>query len=102
MSAFSLVQTTDRNTNQLQSNIAQALNPLLNNALLQGSIIKGVSLSVGSNSVNHGLNRKLQGWIIIRKRASSDIYDTQDSNSSPDKTLQLTASVAVTVDLYCF
>ena len=81
---------------------ASEINPVLSNALVQGVLLKSVKLSSGSNVINHGLGRVLQGWIPVRIRASATMYDTQDANPSPGLTLQLTVSAAVTVDIYVF
>lgn len=103
MAAIPLVQTTDRTINQLQQNIAQAVQPLLSNAQNLGGLLTSISLNVGSNTINHGLDRTLQGWSIVRLRSTfAQIYDTQDSNQSPSKTLLLTSDTAVVVDIYVF
>lgn len=98
----SQVQTTDRVIGQIQSNIITPLNLILSNPITDGILLQNVTLSSGDNSINHKLGRKLQGWFIVRQRASASIYDKQDSNSLPDKTLSLNASAQVTVDLYVF
>lgn len=86
----------------LQTRWASELNPVLNNPLVNGRLIKSVVLGTGANVVNHGLGRPLQGWVLTRVRANATVYDTQDSNSTPGLTLKLTASAAATVDLYVF
>ena len=96
------VQTTDRIVNQLQDNIANFVEPISDNVLLPGIILKNVALAVGSNTIQHKLGRLLQGWFIVRQRASASIYDTQDTNTSQTTTLRLTSSAVVTVDLYVF
>lgn len=96
------VQTTDRVVNQLQDNIANFIEPLGNNVLLSGIILKNVALAVGSNTIQHGLGRLLLGWFIVRQRASASIYDTQDTNPSPTTTLRLTSSAVVVVNIYVF
>lgn len=102
MRSIALVQTEDRNVNQLQQNITQALNPMLKNPLLNGYILTEISLAAGANIIEHGLGRPLIGWFLVRRRANESVYDTQDSNTSPSTTLQLTASGAVVVDIYVF
>jgi hypothetical protein len=87
---------------QLQTKWAAVLEPLLSTPMLSGSILKRVSLSTGSNTVNHGLARELQGWFIVRQRASATIYDTQDSNALNDRTLVLVSSANVVVDIFVF
>lgn len=89
--------------NQLQQNISQSLNPLIANAITNGNIIENVSLNVGKNVVNHGLNRNLQGWLPIRWQGSwAQIYDLQNLNNSPSKNLILVSNSVVTINLYVF
>jgi len=100
--SISKTQTPDRVINQLQDSLIQGIKPLIANPFLNGRLIENVSLKVGSNSINHGLGRKLQGWSIVRKRAQAGVYDTQDENEIPDKTLLLTSDAIVSVNLYVF
>lgn len=99
---ITLVQSDDRNMNQLQTNINTALSPLLQNALLNGTVVKNVALLAGPNIVNHGLGRALVGWSIVRQRAAAQVYDAQDANTQPALTLALVSSANVSVDLYVF
>src|ERR1700691_5340345 len=87
---------------QMSTKWSAIINPFLQNPLNNASILKNVSLTAGSNTINHGLGQTLQGWYIIRQRASSQIYDTQDSNPTPAITLILQASAPVVVDLVVF
>lgn len=102
MRKIAKVQTSDRILNQLQSNIAYALNPILTNPATQGRILRAVALKSGANVVQHGLGAPLTGWIPVRIRGAATLYDTQDSNQTPSSTLLITSSAAVTVDLYVF
>jgi hypothetical protein len=101
-SNISKLQTDNRILNQIQDNVQRALQPLADCPLVGGFILTSVKLASGTNSINHMLGRTLQGWFTVRVRAAATFYDTQDSNPTPDKTLQLTASGAVTVDLFIF
>jgi hypothetical protein len=95
-------QSTDRILSQLQTAWASLINPVITLPQSQGIILPNVSLASGANVVNHMLGRKLQGWQIVRQRASATIYDTQDLNQTPQLTLNLTASGAVVVNLFVF
>lgn len=86
----------------MQSSWATQLNPLLENPILKGSILSNVKLEIGTNEVPHKLNRKLTGWIIIRKRGASDIYDLQDQEIRPTQFLKLNSSASCQVDIYVF
>jgi hypothetical protein len=97
-----LQYSTDRAVNQLQQYQAQSLNPLIRNPITNGIILQSVSLAIGTNTIKHNLNRVLQGWHLVRKRANSDIYDEQDSNQNQDKYLVLNSSAQVVVDIYVF
>lgn len=100
--AIGQVQSDDRLQNQLQSNLQPFIRSLTENAILSGIILQQVDLVVGDNTVVHKLNKKLQGWYLVRVRASASIYDKQDDNPNPNKTLILNSSAAVTVDIAVF
>ncbi len=85
-----------------QTRWASVLNPMIAAPQNNSSILESVALASGANIINHKLGRKLQGWKIVRQRASATIYDTQDANPRPELTLQLTASGAVVCDIEVF
>lgn len=90
------------NLAQTQNTWATALDPLISRPANNSIIIKDQALKSGANVINHRLGRKLQGWTLVRIRASATVYDTQDANVMPELTLQLTASADVTVDIEVF
>lgn len=81
---------------------AAQLNPLLANPLNEVSILKNVSLFTGVNVINHKLAKPLQGWFLLRKRAACNLYDTQDSNQTPQFTLELVSDADASVDIGVF
>jgi len=87
---------------QLQPKWASQINPVLSNPLNNASILKNQALVTGANVINHKLGQPLQGWYISRQRAAASIYDTQDSNQTPQLTLNLQSSAPVVVDLVVF
>ena len=86
----------------MQTKWASILDAFLSNPSLQSNILNKVPLSTGANTVNHLLGKKLTGWRVVRLRSSATIYDTQDSNQTPQSTLILVASAPVVVDLEVF
>lgn len=94
--------TVDKSLSLLQTQWASQIDPVLLQPLNSGLILPNVSLVTGSNTINHRLGRDLQGWFVVRQRSAASIYDTQDSNQLPAKTLLLTASAGVVVDLFVF
>lgn len=81
---------------------ASQLDPLLANPMNQVNILKNVNLINGTNTINHRLGAKLQGWFLTRLRGAAAIYDQQDSNPSPELTLILVSNANVSVDIGVF
>lgn len=104
MATLPQFQSDDRDFQLMQNRWASIINPIVNNPANQSLILKNIVLLSAStpNVVNHLLGRTLQGWSVIRQRASAIIWDTQDTNSSSQLTLNLRTSADVTVDLEVF
>lgn len=100
--AIPLVQTEDRNINQLQSNIIPPLNTIIKNKIVNNNFLSGVQLINGTTVVNHLLDRKLVGWVITRQKSSAIIFDSQDTNPDQDVSLRLVSNAAVIVDIMVF
>lgn len=101
--AYKKVNTDDKDINKLQENLSQFFVSIENNPIIDGTLFKEVVLTSGqANLIEHKLSRKPLGWVVIRKRGQSDIWDLQDSNSLPSRTLDLRCSSTVTVDLWIF
>lgn len=84
----------------LQSQWAQALNPLLVNPLTLGLQLQPVSLAATTPlTINHLLGRVQQGYFITSQNASANIWQTQPFNN---KTLTLEASAIVTISLWVY
>lgn len=101
MAKLPYFDTDDLSLSLLQDKWAQVLEPVINQPQNNAVILKGIVLS-SSSVINHTLGRKLQGWQVVRQRGDASIYDRQDINSFPDRTLLLTASSGVSVDILCF
>jgi hypothetical protein len=99
---FNVINVKDPDLATVQRNLVRTLQPIFNTPILGGNLLTGQTLSVGANSINHGLGRNLNGWQIVRQRAQANIWDSQDTNKTPQLTLDLNSSAAVVVDIYCF
>lgn len=86
----------------MQSAWAKVLDPVIMLPTNSGRIVKDVELVVGNNVIDHKLGRKLQGWYIVRKRGPGNVYDTQDTNNSPELTLNLVSDAVVSVNIFVF
>jgi len=87
---------------QLQQQWSAQLNPVLANLLVQGQLLTGISLQLGTTQVNHKLQRKLIGWFITGIDGVATVYDNQATNQTPDLTLSLTSTANVLVNLWVF
>ena len=88
--------------NLLRDKWSATLNPIIANPVVKGNLLQNIVLRAGDNTINHGLGNRLQGWIVVRSSAISDIYDKQDQNQQPELTLVLRSSVDVKVSIYVF
>jgi len=101
--SYKKIKVSDKNITQVQENVEQVLVPVLACPIIDGVLIKDICLSPAtSNEVMHRLGRKPLGWFIVRKRADSRIWDLQDTNPEPSRTLSITCSHAVTIDIWVF
>lgn len=92
-------QSEDRDFQLMQNSWAASLNPLLANPLSKSLILKGVSLSIGDNVINHKLGRKIQGWALVDVDGVAAIYRNAPKN---ELTLTLNSDAAVIVDILVF
>lgn len=97
-----IYNTQSKDLTLLQTNWASQLDPVINQPINQGHILKNVSLLTGTNLVNHLLQRNLQGWFIVRQRSAGLFYDTQDSNQMSQLYLKLVSDSNVSVDIFVF
>ena len=94
---FKKVYQGTQESQRLQDNIESALAPILRNPLLDGILLQA-NLVSGNNAIEHKLNRKIRGYIIVKKSANANIYDSSDD----EQFLNLNSSAAVTVSLWVF
>jgi len=102
MKAIALVQTKDKDLNQLQQNISQSVNPLISNPITQGNYVMNQSLAIGPNTINHGLGYGMTGYSVISTNAASQFSDNLIAVPNPQKSFILTSSAVCQVNLYCF
>ncbi len=83
----------------MQSKWASILNPVLSNPATNPSILKNITLRVGSNVINHKLQREQQGWMIADINGAAQIYRSQPFN---EITLTLVSDAIVTITLLVY
>lgn len=91
-------KSTSRELDQLQTRWKQDLDPVVDNDLLKGRIMRNVALQSGANQLEHRLGRPLQGWFIIDLNANVSLF----SPSHDSLFLNITASGPATASFYIF
>lgn len=87
---------------RLQDSIEEVIKDIQKDPSIDGHILENVLIEATGTDVPHKLGRRLQGWYIVRQRASATIWDNQDSNTQATKYLALQASADVYVDIKVF
>lgn len=78
---------------------AQVLNPIMNAPLNNVQIISNYSFKTGTNIINHGLGRLMQGWFLIDPEGTGTVFRAAPLNAS---TLTLTSSADFTSSIGVF
>ena len=95
---FRKTNIIDRSVSNFQDNVANSFGPLLKLPIVDGILLTGIVLATGSNQFAHNLARQPIGWMVADLNAAATIYRT----AWTDKTLSLTASAPVTLNLWVF
>lgn len=95
---FKKVAGADEDVAKLQDRLQEFFAQFIGNPLLNGVLLTNVSLSSTATNVEHKLGRPHLGWIIVRKDANADIWESDTTKSF----VKLTADANVTVDLWVF
>lgn len=101
--ALRKLESDNPELNKVQEYVQQSIAPITKSVIINGTLLKNIKLLTGqANNINHKLDRNISGFIIVRKRATADIWDEQDANELKKKTLRLQTSANVTVDIWVF
>lgn len=97
------IRSSDNNIRQLQDATDAVFKVIIDKAILDGNLLQDIPLdSAILNSVDHKLGRSPRGYIVVRSNANSNVWDSQDVNPMPTKTLNLNCDVNVTISLWVF
>lgn len=97
--ALPIIQDPSQNLMLVQQKWKSQLDPLLASPSLNGRALNNIQLSVGSNTIPHGLGAAQQGWYLTDQNAASQIFRSSPFNA---QNLVLTSSAQVTVNLWVF
>lgn len=86
-----------------QTQWPQEIDPVLSNPLVNGRLITGQKLINGTTPVNHGLGRKLQGWMIVDLDTGlTQMPHRTNPDVMPELILNLVSNAACIVALWVF
>ena len=100
--SFTQLSTGSPATDQVQGYIATALNPLFQLPFASGNRVQDQDLGTSDTIVDHGLEQKPEGWIVLKQNAAQVIYESATVNDFPETTIILKAGGTVTADLFFF
>ena len=101
IASFRRTRTDNIDLTQVQDAVSFVFQDIASKAILDGRMISDVLVN-GAKMVNHGLARKLQGYIVIAKDSNESIWDSQTTNTTPSISLILNSSGPVRVNLWVF
>lgn len=85
--------------NRFQDGLSPTIAALEAAPLFGGRLLTAVPIAATSTAVVHRLGRAPIGWLVVRKTATCDVWET---GAATGDVLYLIASAAVTVDLLVF
>lgn len=97
---FRPINVKDPDLMRVQDSVKETFSSLVRSPILNSNSVVA-ALTTSPVEVSHGLNRNIQGWFIIRQNAQAAIWEPSASDT-PNKTVTLEASAAVTVTIYFF
>lgn len=93
---------TGKDFSLLQTTWSALIDPIIGRAQNRSNILQDVSLVSGTNTINHLLGKKLQGYKIVLQDAAASIYDGQRTNKTPELTLVLISDAAAVCSIEVF
>ncbi len=103
MKPYVPVNTTTRETQELNNNLIRTFTSISKNPLLNSPVlVQGIVLSTSDTIVQHKLGRQYVGFIITNSNAGQTVYQSSTVNSAPGVQIILKATGAVTVDILFF
>jgi hypothetical protein len=100
--SFTQLSTGSPATDQVQGYIATAINPLFQLPFASGNRVQDLDFTTADTIVDHGLEQKPEGWIVLKQDAAVVIYQSATANDFPETTIIMQAGGTVTVDIFFF
>ena len=106
LKAFRKIRVKEQQLDDVQTNIANTLSPVLKSLIIDGVLVKDIVLANGVNRVNHTLGRVPEGWLIVDRNTAATVFKTVPTSAAntitDSSTISLTSSGAVTVSIWFF
>ena len=81
--AFTTLNHTDNLINKIEDSVKKTTDGILSNPIINGKVLSGVTLKANTTTtVNHLLDRALQGWFIVSMKSPSIVWETKRDNSA--------------------
>ncbi len=85
----------------VQDAVAQVFNQILQKQIIDGLYLENITITTGTAySLSHGLGYDPRGWIVAKKNAEADVWQTV--SNTPQATMILNSSADVTISLWVF
>ncbi len=97
-----LIQVQDTSQNRFNQTVKQNFDLLQKIPFLDGNFLTAVSLSSGTNVINHGLQRAYISYLLGKTSSPATVYDSTPASMDKSLQLQLTVSADVTIDIWVF
>lgn len=99
--SFRRVRTEDGDIKQLQDAVANTLQTITQREILDGVLLTDIYVATGAaRDIEHKLGRKPRGYVVVKRDAESEIWDSE--SDLPNSFLSLNSSANVTISLWVF
>ena len=99
LQAFKRIREPD--TTSLQRNTYEWTEQLSKNPLLSGVLLEGITMTTGTNSIEHKLGRPVRGFLVVNQSSNSNFW-VDPSNQTLESILVLSSSANSTISIYIF
>jgi len=100
--SFQKLNSENYEIQRLQERVEDVFNAVNASPLPAGRLLADLSVGITTQEFNHGLGRSPLGYFIVRSNNGESVFDDQENNTKPTRTLRLTATAATTVSLWVF
>jgi len=100
--SFKKTRTDDASLRQVQDSIDLVFGQIIRRKILDGVLIENVSLVSGTNIVSHTLGRPINGFLVVRRNANEEVWNSTTDRINESLAVALDASGTVTVSLWFF